>query len=486
MGEGAHEDALDGGSDAGGGGLGFVSALGIGGFGTDIGGAIIAIAGHGDVEVGSHGLGGELVLDEEFAGQMQDPDVTDGEAGDVDGGSGEGALEEGELGGLKMKGRRRTLDGGMELVSVEVGCRREMNGEGTPFQVGLPDRFADGVPPGTRHAIGQALGQDRAVGWGTIIVFPGADIAAGAIEMDMQGAGKGLVAEESGDAGEVWIGDAGPVEGLGMGGVIGEDGQGGVVIPEGEGDDEGINHAFGCGAEFGVLGGGVTNGTDLAVGVRDAAVGSNLMDFSPTPADVGPGAEPVGEGLNGAGGPGHGRSGDGGVKGAGGDVARGENPMSGEVGDWSVVLVDCMEGDAIPGCSSGGGEEVTEVIVGFIGDTEPIDGAEDDGVAGATDDNPAAAQGEFAGTDHGIVGETGASGGIGIGIEGGDFELGAGLEAGDQAGEAGDEEVEAGEHAGRVRETGKGSHPQVRGGRGERKRSARRRPWNRTLENRGS
>lgn len=68
MGDGAYEDALDGGSDAGGRGLGFVSALGVGGFGTDIGGAIIAIAGHGDVEIGAHGLGGELVLDEEFAG----------------------------------------------------------------------------------------------------------------------------------------------------------------------------------------------------------------------------------------------------------------------------------------------------------------------------------------------------------------------------------------------------------------------------------
>ena len=63
---------------------GLVAALGIGDLGADVAGGVVAVGGHGDEQVGPHLLGGELVLDEQLARQVQHPGLAEPQAGDVD------------------------------------------------------------------------------------------------------------------------------------------------------------------------------------------------------------------------------------------------------------------------------------------------------------------------------------------------------------------------------------------------------------------
>ena len=77
-------------------------------------------------------------------------------------------------------------------------------------------------------------------------------------------------------------------------------------------------------------------------------------------------------------------------------------------------MMQGVQGDAIPGGVGGGGEQVAKEVMRFIGDADPIDGAEHNGITGTAEDDAAAAQAEFAGTDHWIVGEgrSGYGGGV--------------------------------------------------------------------------
>ena len=65
-------------------GLGLVAALRVGDLGADVAGAIVAVGGHGDEQVGPQLLGGELVLDEQLARQVEHPGRAQAQAGDVD------------------------------------------------------------------------------------------------------------------------------------------------------------------------------------------------------------------------------------------------------------------------------------------------------------------------------------------------------------------------------------------------------------------
>ena len=63
---------------------GLVTALGIGDLGADVAGAIVAVGRHGDEQVGPQLLGGELVLDEQLARQVEHAGLAQVQAGDVD------------------------------------------------------------------------------------------------------------------------------------------------------------------------------------------------------------------------------------------------------------------------------------------------------------------------------------------------------------------------------------------------------------------
>ena len=45
---------------------GFITSLRVGDLGADVTGGVVAIGGHRDEQVGTHGLGGKLILDEEL------------------------------------------------------------------------------------------------------------------------------------------------------------------------------------------------------------------------------------------------------------------------------------------------------------------------------------------------------------------------------------------------------------------------------------
>ena len=51
---------------------GFVAALAVGDFGPDVAGRVIAVSSHRDEEIRAEFLSGQLILNEQFAGHVQD------------------------------------------------------------------------------------------------------------------------------------------------------------------------------------------------------------------------------------------------------------------------------------------------------------------------------------------------------------------------------------------------------------------------------
>ena len=329
-------------------------------------------------------------------------------------------LDEGKLGRLDVQGRGGTAERRVEFVGLQVGRERKLDGLGGPADVGGGDGLALHALPCAFHAIGKTTREDGAVGGVAVVVLAGPEVAAGAVEVDVEGARKGLVAEEAGDAREVRVGDAGAVIALGMGGVVGEDGHGLVMAPQAHGDHQGVYQALRRRAQGGVWRGGVPDGPHEPVGARHAPVGGHLKDIRLAPPDVGKGNDVGGGPGDGVGRAKHGGPDDVGVEASGGEATRGEDVLGGAVGDGGVVLVEGMDGDAGPCRAGRRRQQVTEGVMGLVGDPDPVDGGEDDGVAGAADHHAAAAEGEVPGRRHGVIGQAGAGGGGGVGVEGRD------------------------------------------------------------------
>src|SRR5437016_5966995 len=99
-----------------------------------------------------------------------------------------------------------------------------------PIHLLSGDRLLFCFRPGTAHAVSQALGEDESIRWRAVIVFARADVPAGAIEMHMQRRRNFHLPNESRDAWEIWIGNAGAIITLLMRRVITHHGNRLVVI----------------------------------------------------------------------------------------------------------------------------------------------------------------------------------------------------------------------------------------------------------------
>lgn len=242
--------------------------------------------------------------------------------------------------------------------------------------------------------------------------------------MNMQGGVDILAANEAGDSGEVGAGDAEAVVALGVAGVGAEDGDGFVFIPEAEQGDDGIDEAFWKGDEAFDFAGAAPHAADFVVGgAFDAAVGGYLFDDGFAVAEVGDGLGVWQRGADGFGGVlDHAAVEVAGEAGVAIDLEFLDEFFGGEVAAGGVVLMEGVDGDSFGGGAGGFGEGGAESVVRFIGDADPIDCAEHDGLFGADDDDAAAAQGEFVEAFDGIVGHGGSQGGSGIDVEGGDFD----------------------------------------------------------------
>ena len=162
----------------------------------------------------------------------------------------------------------------------------ELDGHRLPADVLFGQRVFLRCVEGLLHAVGQALGQYHAVLPGAVVVLARADVPARAVEVDVQGLGDRLAADEAGDPGEVGAGDARSVVALRMAGVIAEHRDRPVSVPEREQRYLRVDDAFGLGAQLGVLGRGVADRADLAVRPEDAAVGRDFLHHGDAPAVV--------------------------------------------------------------------------------------------------------------------------------------------------------------------------------------------------------
>ena len=273
--------------------------------------------------------------------------------------------------------------------------------------------------------------------------------------MDVGDIRQGFGPDFAGHADEVPIDGTLAVVALGVGGVIGEGGDGLVAVPKGDEADEGVDSAFG-----GVAGGGVFSAGALALedhgaeGTEDAAVGGDIVDVGGAEADVGDGAGGGEGGAEGLGDVGDDFAVEVGVGVEAGETVGRKEALGGKVAAWGVMLMEGVDGDAVRGGASSFGEGEAEGVVAFVGNADPVEGTEDDGISGAQDDEARGGEGrdDFARGFDGAVAERRAEWGCDIGCEGGDVE-GKGLGKGrGECPEEGKGSDEGGEvfHRGRV------------------------------------
>ena len=110
-----------------------------------------------------------------------------------------------------------------------------------------------------------------------------------------------------------------------------------------------------------------------------------------------------------------------------------------EVTAWCVVLVERMNGDAGGGGAGGLGKGDAEGVMAFVGDADPVDRTEYDGVAGARDHDTATTQRQVIEALDRIVGHRRAQGRGGVDVERGDLDRFGEAEGGE--GEQGSEET---------------------------------------------
>ena len=108
--------------------------------------------------------------------------------------------------------------------------------------------------------------------------LPGADVAAGPVEVDVGDPG-GLLTLVAGDAGEVGVGHAGAVIALRVRGVVGQGHDRRVAVPEADHLEHRVDRADRHVPDLRVGAGGVADVLDLAVGAEDPAVRRHLLDL---------------------------------------------------------------------------------------------------------------------------------------------------------------------------------------------------------------
>src|SRR5262249_30297760 len=160
---------------------------------------------------------------EQFARHVQYAGFTHAEAGYVDRVPRLAANDPGELVCLRdiSLGRLRlqSLD---QLLFLQVGRYGEFDQDRLPADVLFGQRLLFRFRQGALHSVGEALREHHSVLLVAVVVLTRTDVPPGAVEVDVQGFGDGLTADESCDPGEVGAGDARSVIALGVTGVVTE------------------------------------------------------------------------------------------------------------------------------------------------------------------------------------------------------------------------------------------------------------------------
>src|SRR5262249_52480728 len=103
-----------------------------------------------------------------------------------------------------------------------------------------------------------------------------ADVAACAIEMDMQRGRHSHLAEKPRDAGKIRIGNPGAIITLRMRGVVAENGHGPFPIPKADQRNDGVDRAFRGGAQLRIAAGRIAHAAKFPVRPEDTPVGGDL------------------------------------------------------------------------------------------------------------------------------------------------------------------------------------------------------------------
>src|SRR5207247_1794996 len=114
----------------------------------------------------------------------------------------------------------------------------------------------------------------------------GADVASGAIEVNVQRGRHCQLPKKAGHARKIRIRYAGAVVTLWMRRVIAQNGQRFFAVPEAHQGNHGINGSLGLGSQGRIGAGRVADGTHFSIRPEDAAVRGNLLDTSFTEAEV--------------------------------------------------------------------------------------------------------------------------------------------------------------------------------------------------------
>ena len=326
-----------------------------------------------------------MVFDEKLAGQVQGPRPAQPQTLHVDLAARLAAAQPGESGraASSRKRRRPLLQVGLQLRGGDVCGGRQGHGFNLPSHVSRTDRLALRALPCAAHSIRQPLGQHQTVLRRTIIVFARADVAPCAGEMNVQGRGHGQLAEETGQARKVGIGQAGSVIALRVRGVVAQDDYGPLTVPKADEGKDWVNGALRFSANRRVLGRRPAGGPDFAVRPQDAPVGGDLLHASLAQAQVRHGLSP-GQGLT------HRplqigdhlplettlelvRIGAGFL----------QDAFRREVTVRRIVLMQRMHGHPARGGGSGSSKSIAKGIVALIGNADPVHGTKHDGLSSA-------------------------------------------------------------------------------------------------------
>lgn len=254
------------------------------------------------------------------------------------------------------------------------------------------------------HPFREAGGESDTVFACAVIELACGDVSACTVEVNVQRVREVLSADETGDARKIGRGDPESVVALGMASVGGEDCYGCCSIPEADGRDEGIDIADRFCSDCGILGCGVAGCADPSIWTKDASSAGDVADFRAAPAPMGNWAR-FGESVSDcSGGSGDDLSLEGAVEALETiDAEVFEEAFCGEIASGRIVLMQGMDGDVVGACLCCSSKCHTESFMTFIGDADPVDGAENDGVFDAGDDDASATEGEFIDPFHRVV-----------------------------------------------------------------------------------
>src|SRR2546428_471380 len=132
---------------------------------------------------------------------------------------------------LRQKCGVAILELSFELFDAEVFCGGNGRGFDGPAHVSSGNGLAFGVLPGPAHSIGEPFGEHETIRRRAVIIFAGANVATGAVEMDVQRRRDSQLPEETRNSGKVRVRNSGAVITLRMRSVVAQHRHGSLAIP---------------------------------------------------------------------------------------------------------------------------------------------------------------------------------------------------------------------------------------------------------------